>query len=57
MLNPFLDGMKEYWEELPPYFVTSALKREGREGMLSYIGGLIRALRLQALNLNTGSIF
>ena len=45
-VKSFLDGMKEYWEELPPYFVTSALKREGREGMLSYIGGLNKGFKI-----------
>jgi GTP-binding protein len=39
-VKAFLEGMKEYWEELPPYFVTSALSKEGREPLLNYIGSL-----------------
>jgi GTP-binding protein len=39
-VKAFLDGMKEYWEELPPHFVTSALSKEGREPLLNYIGSL-----------------
>ena len=39
-VQAFLDGMSEYWEEVPPYFVTSALKKEGREQLLNYIEGL-----------------
>lgn len=29
--------MLETWEEMPPYFVTSAEKREGRDEVLAYI--------------------
>lgn len=29
--------MLETWEEMPPYFVTSAEKRDGREELLNYI--------------------
>ena len=29
--------MLETWEEMPPYFVTSSEKREGRDEVLSYI--------------------
>ncbi|MGK2860521.1 MAG: ribosome biogenesis GTP-binding protein YihA/YsxC [Chitinophagaceae bacterium] len=36
-VKAFLDGMMEYWQELPPYFVTSALNKEGRESLLAYI--------------------
>lgn len=39
-VQAFLEGMKEYWEENPPYFVTSAETKEGREAMLAYIAGL-----------------
>ena len=30
----FLDTLKEQWEELPPYFITSAEKKTGREEVL-----------------------
>jgi GTP-binding protein len=36
----FLDAMKEAWEELPPHFVTSAVKRTGIRQILSYINEL-----------------
>lgn len=31
----------EYWEELPPVFLTSALENRGREELLDYIGKLL----------------
>ena len=34
----------ETWEELPPYFVTSAEKRLGREEVLDYIGQINQSL-------------
>ena len=36
----FLDAMKETWEELPPHFVTSAVKRTGVRQILGYINEL-----------------
>lgn len=36
----FLDAMKETWEELPPHFVTSAVKRTGIRQVLEYINEL-----------------
>ena len=33
----FLDALKEAWEELPPHFVTSALKRTGIKQILAFI--------------------
>jgi GTP-binding protein len=35
----------ETWEELPPYFITSAEKRQGREELLDYIDGINIELR------------
>jgi len=32
-----METLKEQWEELPPYFVTSSEKKEGREELLKYI--------------------
>jgi len=34
----WMKHMEETWEELPPYFVTSAEKKLGREELLDYIG-------------------
>jgi len=39
-VKDFLGTMAERWEEPPPYFVTSAVKTEGRKEILSYIEGL-----------------
>ncbi|MEI9945931.1 MAG: ribosome biogenesis GTP-binding protein YihA/YsxC [Chitinophagaceae bacterium] len=36
----FLSAMMQHWEGLPPYFLTSAITKEGREGILEYIGNL-----------------
>ena len=40
----FLDTLKEQWEELPPYFITSAEKKTGREEVLDYIDSINRTL-------------
>lgn len=36
-INRFMDKLKDQWEELPPYFVTSSEKKAGRNEMLDYI--------------------
>ena len=36
----FMDALREEWEELPPYFVTSSEKRTGREELLAYIDSI-----------------
>ena len=33
----WMEKLKESWEELPPYFVTSSEKRTGRDEILNYI--------------------
>jgi GTP-binding protein len=48
-VKAFLDGMKEYWEELPPWFVSSALTKEGREALLNYIGGLNKGFKITGI--------
>lgn len=35
----------ETWEELPPVFITSAEKRDGREDVLNYIDGINKNLQ------------
>ena len=42
-VQKFLDGMMEFWEEPPPRFITSAINREGRSELLSYLLGLNKA--------------
>jgi GTP-binding protein len=39
-ISDFLGRLKETWEELPPHFSSSAIKRTGRKQILSYIDGL-----------------
>lgn len=39
-VKQFLNTMKESWEELPPHFVTSAVKRTGVPQLLAYINEL-----------------
>ena len=36
-VRTFLDRLSEEWEELPPHFITSSLKRTGRDELLDYI--------------------
>lgn len=44
-VQAFLTALSEYWEAMPPHFVTSATTRSGREDLLDYIGDLNRAWR------------
>lgn len=37
-IKEFLFEMKKQWEEIPPYFLTSAVKRTGRKELLQFIG-------------------
>jgi GTP-binding protein len=41
-VDSFLGKLKESWEELPPYFVTSAVKKTGRGKLLEFIGAILR---------------
>ena len=43
-VNTFMQRLEEQWEELPPYFVTSAESREGREELLNYIASINQTL-------------
>ncbi len=36
----YLKRLKEQWEELPPYFITSSEDKTGREEVLNYIEGI-----------------
>jgi GTP-binding protein len=44
-VNAFIRSMLETWEEPPPFFVTSSLTSEGREGILDYIDELNRSYK------------
>ena len=39
-----LEQLKEQWEELPPYFITSSENRMGRKELLDYIESINKSL-------------
>lgn len=39
-VEAFLNALSKNWEESPPYFITSATDKKGREPVLDYISGL-----------------
>ncbi len=39
--DAFLDRLRENWAELPPHFITSALKKTGRTKLLGFIEDVI----------------
>ena len=41
----YLDRLKEEWEELPPYFISSSENRTGRKEILDYIDSVNRLLK------------
>ena len=43
-VNAYMDKLKEQWEELPPYFVTSSSSRLGRVEVLNYIDEINKSL-------------
>lgn len=43
-VNAYKEKLLESWEELPPIFVTSSEKAEGREVLLNYINEINRSL-------------
>jgi len=43
-IDKFLNRLKEQWEELPPYFITSAEEKTGRTEVLDYIEKINKAL-------------
>lgn len=44
-INVFLDAMKEQWEELPPYFVSSSQTGAGRAEILDWIDTVNKSLK------------
>ncbi|MCR5573472.1 MAG: ribosome biogenesis GTP-binding protein YihA/YsxC [Bacteroidaceae bacterium] len=44
-VKSYLEKLSEQWEELPPYFVTSALKGTGRDELLAYIESINAELK------------
>lgn len=43
-ISAYLTQLKEQWEELPPYFVTSSENRTGRKELLDYIENINKSL-------------
>ena len=39
-VDAFLDALSDQWEKAPPYFLTSATKKTGREEIMTFIKGL-----------------
>ena len=39
-----MKALKEQWEELPPYFITSSEKKTGRDEVLDYIENINKSL-------------
>lgn len=44
-VSAYLDKLKEQWEELPPYFITSSENRRGREELLDYIESINKSVQ------------
>lgn len=44
-VNHYMEILKEQWEELPPYFISSAEKNTGRQEILDYIEEINRSLK------------
>jgi GTP-binding protein len=43
-VNAYVQKMLEMWEEMPPYFVTSSERGEGRDQVLDYIEQINKSL-------------
>ena len=43
-VDAYLRQLSEQWEELPPFFVTSATTRQGRDELVKYIEDINRSL-------------
>jgi len=43
-VDAYVKKMLETWEEMPPYFVTSAEKKDGRDEVLAYIEQINKSL-------------
>lgn len=48
-VKKYITVLKETWEELPPYFITSSEKKTGREELLGYIEQINKDLASSAL--------
>ena len=46
-VDRYMEVLKEQWEELPPYFVSSSEKKTGRKEILDYIESINNSLQAQ----------
>lgn len=46
-VNNYLNKLKEQWEELPPYFISSSENGTGRQEILEYIESINKSLKKQ----------
>lgn len=46
-VNNYLNKLKEQWEELPPYFISSSENGTGRQEILEYIESINKSLKEQ----------
>lgn len=42
--SKYLEHLKDTWEELPPYFITSSEKKNGRDDVLNYIDAINKSI-------------
>jgi GTP-binding protein len=45
-VEAFLLSLSENWEEPPPYFITSAISKDGRQALLEYIASLNKSFTM-----------
>ena len=43
-VETYMESLKDTWEELPPYFITSSDKKTGRDEVLDYIESINKEL-------------
>ena len=44
-VEKYMDSLRDVWEELPPYFVTSSEKKTGRDELLDYIDSINKEIK------------
>ena len=44
-VQKYMDSLRDLWEELPPYFVTSSEKKTGRDEVLNYIDSINKQIK------------
>jgi GTP-binding protein len=43
-VETWMKALEDAWEELPPYFITSSEKKQGRDEILDYIDQINKSL-------------